>query len=86
MPEPDIAIVHQPDQQRFVGYLNHSTAEAQLTYQLLGDNRINFNYSYVPPEFRGKGVAKRLVMDGLNWARAQGYSLQASCSYVAQFL
>jgi predicted GNAT family acetyltransferase len=79
----EATIVHQPQQQRFVMTLDG--AEAVLDYQLTG-SQINFHHTFVPPAFRGKGLAEKLVRHGLAWAKAQQYQLQASCSYVQKFL
>lgn len=79
----DITISHQPEQQRFV--LTQDNAEAVLDYTLNG-NSINFHHTFVPPEFRGKGLAEKLVRHGLAWATEKHYQLHASCSYVQRFL
>ena len=86
MTDAAISIEHLPAQSQFIGVLAGSQDQALLTYQLLGDDRINFNYSFVPPSFRGRGVAKQLVEVGFAWATSQGRQIQASCSYVAQFV
>lgn len=79
----DMVIEHQKDAQRFV--LSQQGASALLEYHLQGDN-INFHHTYVPVEFRGKGLAEKLVRHALNWAQAQGYHVSASCTYVQRFL
>lgn len=79
----DIVIEHQKDAQRFV--LSQQGASALLEYHLQGDS-INFHHTYVPVEFRGKGLAEKLVRHALNWAQAQGYRVSASCTYVQRFL
>ncbi|MDP2714261.1 GNAT family N-acetyltransferase [Rheinheimera sp.] len=76
-------IQHQTEQQRFVLQLDGT--EAVLDYSLSG-NSINFHHTFVPPAFRGKGLAEKLVRHGLAWAKAQQYQLNASCSYVQKFL
>ncbi|QBL08140.1 N-acetyltransferase [Rheinheimera sp. D18] len=79
----DLTISHQPEQQRFV--LTQGNAEAVLDYTLNGSS-INFHHTFVPPEFRGKGLAEKLVRHGLAWANTQQYQVHASCSYVQRFL
>ncbi len=79
-------IVHQKEQNRFVAQLDGVADTALLTYQLLGNKTVNFNYSYVPMRFRGHGVAKELVDTGFDWARSEQLRITASCSYVAQFV
>lgn len=81
-----INILHQQDQNRFIAQLEGSSEFAVLTYQLRGNNTVNFNYSYVPPTFRGKGVAKQLVDCGFSWAQGVPLRISATCSYVAQFV
>lgn len=70
--------------------LMHEGAEAVLRYQLqpvaTGGMTIDFNSTYVPPEYRGKGLAEKLVRAGIAWAKAQGYELHASCWYAAKFI
>jgi len=79
----EATIEHQAAQQRFV--LTQDNATALLEYQLDGLT-INFYHTFVPPEFRGKGLAEQLVRHALNWARTENYQLTASCSYVQRFL
>lgn len=79
----DLVIEHQKDAQRFV--LTQQGASALLEYHL-HDNTINFHHTYVPVEFRGKGLAEKLVRHALAWANTQGYQISASCTYVQRFL
>ncbi len=57
-------IVHNPSKKCFL--LEMDGAEAILQYQLLEQENshiivIDFNSTFVPPEFRGKGLAEKLV-------------------------
>jgi uncharacterized protein len=79
----DALIQHLPQQQRFV--LQVDGAEAVLDYQLAG-NSIDFTHTFVPPEFRGKGLAEKLVRYGLAWAKTEQLNIRASCWYVQKFL
>lgn len=73
-------IQHQPDQQRFVAQLDGH--EARITYRYTGDKAVDFNHTYVPDAFRGRGVAEQLVNTAIAWADENSLSIQASCSYV----
>jgi len=79
---------HYPDQNRFI--LEHEGAQAVLEYSLSniqqGITTIDFTSTFVPPAFRGKGLAEKLVRAGIQWAKEQGYELHASCWYVAKFI
>ncbi len=79
---------HYPEQHRFV--LEYEGAQAILKYSLSNSQQggitIDFNSTFVPSEFRGKGLAEKLVRTGIKWAKEQGYELQASCWYAAKFI
>jgi predicted GNAT family acetyltransferase len=80
-------IRHIPEQHRFV--IDYNGAEAILQYVLSVDKEktsIDFNSTFVPPAFRGKGLAEKLVRTGIKWAKEQGYELHASCWYAAKFI
>lgn len=83
-------IEHQPEHRRF---LVNSVAEhaiesspAVLEYVMLDNSSIDFTRTYVPIRQRGKGIAEALVEEGLNWAKQQNFTIQASCWYVDKFL
>ncbi len=78
-----ITILHQPEQQQFI--VQQNGQQAVLAYRLQA-NQIDFYSTFVPPEFRGQGIAEKLVRTGIAWAKEQGYQLQASCWYAAKFL
>lgn len=76
-------VIHQPDKSRFV--CDTGSGEAEMTYRLSGST-VDFNHTYVPGSARGRGIAVLLVEAGLVWARAQGLTIKASCSYVHTYL
>ena len=65
-------------------------AQAVLHYQLsksaAGKTAIDFDSTFVPAEFRGRGFAEKLVRTGIKWAKEQEYELHASCWYAAKFI
>lgn len=80
-------VQHQPHNSRFI--IQQSESEAILSYRLSatdGKSAVDFYSTYVPPEFRGKGLAEKLVRTGIAWAKEQGYELHASCWYAAKFI
>ena len=42
-------------------------------------------HTFVPPDYRGKGVAGRLVEALVEDARTQGFKIAPDCSYVANW-
>jgi predicted GNAT family acetyltransferase len=80
-------VQHLPDEHRFV--ILHEGHEARLVYRVFQNGEqpaIDFNSTFVPAEFRGKGFAEKLVRTGIKWAQEQGYELHASCGYAAKFI
>lgn len=85
-------IIHEPENRRFIIPLDGDTP-AELNYAIstghsgnLTRTVVDFTRTYVPPEHRNKGLAEQLVRRGIAWARDQGWSMEASCSYAAKFL
>jgi predicted GNAT family acetyltransferase len=56
---------------------------ARLTFVETGPDRIAIDYSFVPPEYRGKGVALKLIKKAVEDARTQGFKITPICGYVA---
>lgn len=81
-------IQHDHNLHRFT--LPTDGADAVLEYHLFqrenGARAVDFTRTWVPPTARGKGLAERLVREGLRWAKSDGLSVQASCWYVAKFI
>lgn len=82
-------IKHLLEENRFV--ISCDGQEAELRYRLSQSSSpevtaINFTSTFVPAEFRSKGVAEKLVRTGIRWAKEQGYELHASCWYAAKFI
>jgi uncharacterized protein len=78
---------HIPEQNRFV--VDYQGAQAILQYAIFPKDTkavLDITSTYVPPEFRGKGLAEKLVRAALGWGKEQGYELQASCWYAAKFI
>ena len=76
-------VIHQIEEQRFV--LAVADTMAVLEYRRAG-RKVDFHHTFVPPEARGGGHARRLVESGISWARAEGLEILASCPYVANHL
>jgi|CXWL01.1.fsa_nt_gi predicted GNAT family acetyltransferase len=79
-----IQVRHEPALQRFV--IDKEGAQAVLDYRMSSPNVVDFNHTYSPTQFRGQGLAGKLVAAGVGWARAQNYRVVGSCSYVAAWL
>lgn len=58
---------------------------AVADYQI-ENGRMLFTHTEVPVEFRGKGIAEKLVLTGFAHARERGLKIVPICSYVAAVL
>lgn len=47
---------------------------------------MNIEHTVVDPEFRGQGIAEKMVDQAIRFAREQGLQLTATCSYAAKKL
>jgi predicted GNAT family acetyltransferase len=77
------SVTHDSAARRFA--ITGHSGEAVLRYDLEG-SRMIITHTYVPPEWRGRGVAADLVVAALNHARAAGWKVVPQCSYVDVFL
>ncbi len=77
------AVIHNPAAQRFEAGLGADRAEC--CYRLQGQVLV-LHHTEVPPALQGLGLAGLLVQAALDWARANQFRVQASCSYVASYM
>jgi hypothetical protein len=77
-------IRHDREARRFL--VTAGRAQGWLDYGPPRDGVVELHHTFVPPEFRGQGVASRLVQAALDWARAEGLRVVPSCWYVASWL
>jgi predicted GNAT family acetyltransferase len=70
---------------RYVMYLPDGT-EGEMTYRRRDDSTIIADHTGVPPQYRGQGIAEKLVATAMADARRRGQKIVPICSYVvAQF-
>ena len=80
----DFTVRRNPAASRYEAEIDGHLAVAE--YLLEGDDRVVFTHTFVPPELRGRGVAKKLVRTALEEARQEGRRVVPQCSYVALFI
>jgi uncharacterized protein len=78
-----VVVIHNERENRFETTVNGRLA--MVTYQL-SPGRIAFNHTEVPEPIEGKGLAGKLVGTALDFARAKGLLVLATCSYVRNFI
>lgn len=55
-----------------------------LSYEKQSSGVYALTHTYVPPEFRGKGVAHQLGKKAMNWIRDNNYKAILVCEYLLQ--
>jgi len=77
-------IIHDSDDLRF--YAEVAGEEAELTYTYPEETVLDFDYTYIPPAARNKGLADQLVKAGLDFARENNYQVIPSCPVVEAYV
>lgn len=76
----DLKITHDQNNHKFITKIDDR--DCYLNYNLPRKNIIDFYFTYVPGELRGKGIAAKLVEEGLKYAEKNKLQVIPSCSYV----
>ncbi len=83
----DLPVEHEESgsRGRYVIYLPDGS-EAEMTYARRDPGIIVADHTGVPPQYRGQGIAEKLVAEVMADAREKGFKIVPLCSYVvAQF-
>ena len=80
----DIEIKHDQKGQEFVVTLQNDTAE--LSYSRPREDVIDFQHTFVPESFQGKGIGSKLIKHGLGYARSNNLKVVATCDAVQSYL
>ncbi|MBL6445843.1 N-acetyltransferase [Fulvivirga sp. 29W222] len=59
---------------------------AQLTYDRIGEKRLDFKETRVPEPSRGMGVARHLIESALAYAKERDISVKPSCPVVQNII
>ena len=80
----EIVVQHDRRRERF--FVNVEGHEAYLDYSTLDERTVDYRHTFTPPELRGRGIAKVIVRDALDWANAEGKKVVPTCSYVRRVI
>ena len=73
-------VLHDIQHSRFV--IPVSGGEAELVYEMIGDDAIDLQHTEVPPSDRNQGIAGTLVRAAAAYAREHQLRVVATCPYV----
>ncbi|MGQ4913774.1 MAG: GNAT family N-acetyltransferase [Candidatus Asgardarchaeia archaeon] len=83
MSENEYEIIHHKKSHRFFIKLARGKA-SYLKYSLEG-NVMAIDSTYTPEEFRGRGLAARLMREAIKFARENNYKIKPNCSYAVHY-
>jgi len=72
-------VKHNIAEQQF--YIEMKGYIAVLDYSFIDAEKVDIHHTFVPPVFRGQGVADSLLKAALEWMEGQGFQVHASCRY-----
>ena len=74
------AVEHNAVSHRF--FIRLEGREAALDYRQSG-RTLEFYHTFVPEEFRGRGLAEQIVRAGFEYAKANKFTVDPTCPYIA---
>jgi uncharacterized protein len=77
-------VVHNPEAKRFEIALGDNKL-GMVEYMRAGGNII-FTHTEVPEEFEGQGIANQLAFVALEYAKTEGFKVQAVCPFIALYV
>jgi hypothetical protein len=77
-------VEHDESQKRF--YTTIDGMVARLEYGVAGPDTLEYYSTFVPPELRGQGVARRLAKEALDYALARQKRVIPSCWFVQKVM
>jgi len=60
--------------------------ECHLEYMIDSDDTMVFYHTYVPPSLRGRGLAMKIIKEGLDYAISKNMKFVPACSAVRTFV
>jgi uncharacterized protein len=80
--KPDVRLERRGHRGRYVLDMPNGE-QAELTFVDSGPGHITVDHTWVPPDYRGRGVAEKLVVKVIEDARAGGLKITPLCRFVA---
>lgn len=80
----DLEIHHDTDEHRF--WADVDGGRAVLDYEPVGEDKLDYQHTFTPPEARGHGIARAIVKHALRYADEQGKEVIPTCPFVRKVL
>lgn len=79
----NIQVEHNAPERRFEVKLGCDLAVAEY---MQSDGVINFYHTEVPPAYQGQGIGEKIAQTALDYARAEGLRVVASCPFISVYI
>lgn len=79
----NLKIIHRPGSKKFLIRFGPGKY-AYLGYRI-NNGKMYIETTYTPPEFRGRGIATRLMKEALKYAEENGLKVVPVCSFAVVF-
>lgn len=79
----EIKIIHIPELQKFMIKLS-PRKYTYLKYRISGE-KLYIEKTYTPPEYRGKGIASKLMLEVLKYSQENNLKIVPICSFAVFF-
>jgi len=68
-------------------YMNDDAGEmiAEVTFTELDDNTILVDHTFVDDSLRGQGIAAKLMLEVIKYAKENNKNIKATCSYALKW-
>jgi predicted GNAT family acetyltransferase len=60
--------------------------ESHMDYEMHAPSTVVFYHTFVPEELRGRGLAREIIKEGLDWAMSEHLEIIPACSAVRSFM
>lgn len=81
-----MALNYLEDHERFYVCDANNKQIAEMTFTRVGQNKATINHTYIDPEYRGKGIADKLLNLVVTKLQQEQREIIPICSYVAKKL
>ena len=82
-PEPELEISNNAAKHRIETVVDNRLAKIDY---YLGEGKIYYTHTYVPPELEGRGIASRMAKFALEYARQERLMVIPDCPFVSAYI
>lgn len=68
-----------------IQYVEDNKVLAEVVFPLTDTNVITITKTFVDSSLRGQGIASKLMLDVIDYAKKNNYKIKATCSYAASY-